>query len=171
MEQIDKFKPSGFFSFELYREGKLIDSWDSLNIVVEQARDYFLDAGLAQGAQLTALYLGIFSGVYTPLATDTAASIAGNSTESLDYTTSGTTRPIWTPDAVASQSIVNGAANAEFTINGTVTMQGAFLTSSSIAANDAGGTEKLIAASKFSAPRDLILNDVLKVQYTINATG
>lgn len=158
----------GIFSMTQLRGGKVIDKWDSKNIVVNQGLNYLLNTGLAAGAAQAAWYTGLFSGNYTPVATDTAATIAANANESAAYTV--TTRPVWTPPAGGStaQEIDNSAAQATFTMNATVTIYGAFLISSDVISGTAG---VLLAASQFSAARSLIANDQLLVTYALSAVS
>lgn len=98
-------------------------------------------------------------------AADTMASHAGW-TEITAYAEAN--RPGFTAGTVASGSVDNSAAKAVFTISGTTTVFGAFLTSN----NTKGGTTgTLYGAGDFSASRALVVNDVLNVQVTISATA
>jgi len=158
----------GKFSMTQLRGGKVIDKWDSKNIVVNQGLNLLLNNALDAVAGQAAWYVGVFSGNYTPVATDTGATIAANSTEFAGY--SVTTRPVWTPQAGGStaQSITNAAAQASFTITAATTLYGAFLASSNVINGTAGD---LMAASQFSAARTLAANDVLLVTYALSAVS
>lgn len=155
----------GVFHFKLIRDGEVIDEWNSENIVVDEGLDYSLDASLANGAQLSNWYVGLFKGNYTPLSTDTAANIASNSTELTEYTAS--TRVTWVPGTVASQSVSNTASVASFTANATVTAYGAFLISDNAKSGTAG---KLFCASRFGAQRDLQNADILQITYQVDSS-
>lgn len=165
MEQKANLGYDGVFHFKQFRDGVLIDEWDSENIVVNEGLDYALDVALANGTQHANFYAGIFKGNYTPLAGDTAANIAANSTEATEYTSAN--RVTWTPGAVASQSVSNSASVASYTINATVTIYGAFLISDNAKSGTAG---TLFCASRFPASRDLVNLDVLQVTYQIDSS-
>lgn len=158
----------GKFQIQHLRNGEVIDEFESENIVVNQGLNYVLNTALDALASQASWYIGIFSGNYVPVATDTAASIATNATESRAYTS--TTRPIWTPPAGGStaQEIDNSASKAAFSMNATATIYGAFLVSSNVISGTAG---VLFAASQFSAPRSVVTNDQLLITYAVSAVS
>jgi hypothetical protein len=160
------FKAGGVFHFKLIRDGKVIDTWDDHNIVVNEGLNYLLAASLGGETQQASWYIGLFSGNYTPVATLTAATVAGNATESILY--DETTRQQWVEPGASNQEITNSASPASFTINDTVTIYGAFLISDSTKGGTAG---KLFAAARFAASRALIAADVLQVTYTVGAAS
>lgn len=163
-------KTGGVFKFEQIRDGKVIDSWEDKNIVVNQGLNYILDAALSNGTALSPWYIGIFKNNYTPVAGDTMSTFpnSGVANESTtDYSESA--RPTWTDAGALSQSITNSASPAIFTFTAsTTTIYGAFLTSSS---TKGGTTGTLLAASKFSTSRTLLVSDVLNVSYTITSSS
>ncbi len=111
------------------KNGKLKWEDEIDNLVVNDGLDYLLDAGLANGTQITVWYVGLTDGApVTTAAGDTMAVHAGWSE---DVTYSDGTRQTWTAGTVASQSVDNSAATADFAMNGTTTIGGAFLTSDS----------------------------------------
>lgn len=142
------------------REGWRVDT----NLVVNEGLNHLLDVVLGGGTQVDPWYIGIFEGNYTPIAGDSASDIAANSTESTAYDEA--TRVEYQPAAAASQSITNSANTADFTINATKTMYGAFIVSAS-AKSAVTGT--LLAASRFSASRSVIATDVLSLIYQFDA--
>lgn len=166
METTGATKVGGVFTIEQIRDGKVIDTWEEKNIVVNEGLNNLLDAYLHGSTQTTAWYIGIFEGNYTPLATDTGANIVANATECTAYTEA--TRPAWVEAAASSQSITNSASKATFTINATKTVYGAFLISTSTKSDTAG---ILFAASKFSASRSVVLDDQLLITYTVAAAS
>ena len=85
----------GRYHGTLIRNGVIIEDWIDKNVVVNQGLNDWLSVYLAAGSQKTTWYLGLFSGNYTPLSTDTAANIASNSSESSAY--SGGVRQTWSP--------------------------------------------------------------------------
>jgi hypothetical protein len=154
----------GVFSNRVKHEG-VWTAWDhSPNIVVNQGLDHFLDVTLSGATQITTWYIAPFEANYTPVAGDTAANIASNSTESAAYTEAN--RQTWVEAGASGQSITNSASTADFSINATKTMYGAFLVSSNVKSGTAG---TLIAASKFAASRAVVNLDTLSITYTLNA--
>jgi len=158
------FRLGGRFKASLYRKGVLIDEWESKNLAVNQGLNDALNAYFNAGGQTTTWYMGIYQGNYVPVATDTAATIAGNSTECSSY--SSATRPQWQQAAPSGQSITNAANRATYTFTGGVTVYGAFLISSSVIGGTAG---VLFAAAQFGASKAVVTSDQLLLTYTINA--
>lgn len=156
----------GVFDYQLKRDGKIIDEWQSKNIVVDEGLDATLDIMFHASTQITTWYIGIFEGNYTPLATDTAANITANSTESTAYDES--VRQTYVEAAASSQSITNSANKATFTINDTKTIYGAFLVSDSTKSGTSG---TLAAASKFSSSRSVVDDDELLITYTLSISS
>lgn len=154
----------GVFTHDLVRGGESLGIESDPNTVVNEGLNHILSIVFNAGTQLTTWYVGIFEGNYTPLATDTAAVITANATESTAY--SETTRPEWIEAAPASQQITNSASKAQFTMNATKTIYGAFLASSSVKSGTAG---VLMAASKFAASRSVVNLDQLLLTYTLSA--
>lgn len=149
----------------LDRHGNVKHDWEySHNIVVNQGLDYFLDVGLSDGTADNTHYIGIFEGDYTPVAGDTAANIATNSTESTAYDEAN--RQTWVEPGVSGQAITNTASKAAFTMNASKTIYGAFLVSSNVKSGTAG---TLIAAGRFASSRAVVSSDVLEVTYELTA--
>jgi hypothetical protein len=94
---------------------------------------------------------------------DTMASHVGW-TENQDY--SETVRQDWLPGAASSQSITNGSA-ATFTINGTATLGGIFVTSSGLKGGTVG---TLWSTANFASDLSVVSSDVVKITYTVNAS-
>ena len=162
-------KVGGKFVCTQLRDGKVIDKWESKNIVVNQGLNYMLNTALDAQAAQSAWYVGIFSGNYTPLATDTAATIAANATESAAYSNS-TTRPAWRLPSGGStaQNLTNSASQATFVMSAAVTIYGALLCSSNVINGTAG---VLMAASQFATARTLASGDNLLVTYSLSAVS
>ena len=156
----------GVYTGQITRAGKVIDEWEYENLVTNEGLNYTLNVALFGATQLSSWYLGIFSGNYTPVATDTAALLPGNATESSAYTSS--TRPAWTPVSATGQSITNSASRAAFTFNGTATIYGSFLVSSAVI----GGTSGVsFSAARFSVPKSVVSADELLLTYTFSASS
>lgn len=154
-------KMSSVYRVECWRAGALIWVEEVPNLVVNAGLDDLLDKYFKGSTYSAAHYVGL-KGTGIVAAGDTMASHAGWS-EIADYDEA--TRPAYTPGTVSGQSVSNTASAAEFTINATVTVDGAFLTTD---ATKSGTTGTLYGAVDFAAPRSVIDNDVLRV--TITAT-
>lgn len=162
----EKIKMGGVFLAEHIRRGELIDAWEFENTVVNQGLNDNLNTYFNAGGQITAWYMGIFQGNYTPVASDTASTIAGNSTECSSYTNA--TRPQWQQSPPSGQAINNSANKATFTFNASVTVYGAFL----ISQNTIGGTAGvLFAAAQFGASKGVSSGDQLLLTYAFAASN
>ena len=156
-----------------YRRGELIH-------FCNQGPNTFTTEGMARilnivfRAQTTesAIYCGIFKSNVTPAVGDTAAAKLGaagtyGECQDADYDSPATNQPEYTIVSTSTASCTNAAAAASFTMAGSITVYGAFL--STIAAKT-GTTGTLFCAKAFTTPRQVIDNDVLAVTYSITAT-
>ena len=155
----------GVFEHEVIRNGKSLGLCYDPNIVVNEGLNSILDIMFHAATQITAWYIGIFEGNYTPVATDTAANITANSTECTAYDEA--TRVAYDEAAASGQSITNAASKATFTCSATKTIYGAFLVSASAKSATTG---TLFSASKFSAARAVVDNDQLLISYVLSAS-
>lgn len=107
------------------------------NLVPDASLNKWLDDSYVTKTPHANFYVGLITGPGAAgvAAGDTAASHAGWS-ENVTY--SNSTRPAWTPGAVSARACSNSGSPAVFNINGTATIGGCFLTSSS---DTAGGTK------------------------------
>jgi len=158
-------KVGGVYKFEHVRDGNVIDTWEESNLVVTEGLNHLLDTTFHSSAQIGTWYIGIFSGNYTPQATDTGANITANSTE-IEAGYDEGTRPEFVEAAAAAGSLTNSASQASYAINTTVTVYGAFLASSSV---KGGTTGTLMSCTRFGTSRSLIDGDTLLVTYTFSA--
>ena len=166
-------KATGKYVVECYdKDGNLKWVEETKNLVVNVGLQYMAGVALTSTAQITSWYLGLYGAASSnnPAAGDTMAS-HGGWTEVTDYSES--TRPAATFAAAtnANPSVVtNSASVAVFSINGTTTVGGAFLTSN----NTKGGTTgTLFSAADFQAPgdRSVINGDTLRVTYTFSLSA
>jgi hypothetical protein len=157
---------SGRYDAQIIRAGEVIDEFSFDNLVVNEGLNSLLGVYMHADTQINAWYMGVFEGNYTPVSSDTAASIASNSTESSAYTSS--TRPSFTPAAASGQSITNSANRATFTFNATKNIYGAFLISS---ATVSGTTGVLFSAARFPALKPVQSGDQLLMTYTFSAAS
>lgn len=151
------------------KEGNLKWVAETDNLVVNVGLQYLAGCGLTSTTQITTWYLGLYGAAAsnTPAATDTLAIHAGW-TEITPY--SGN-RPSVTFAAAtnANPSVVtNSASKAQFTMNATATVGGAFLCSAA-----SGTTGTLFSAADFSSPgdRSVVSGDVLSVTYTFSLSA
>ena len=148
------------------REGVVIDEEEVSNLTVNEGLNALLGIMLGGASQITTWYLGLFTGNYTVVASDAAATIAGNSTEATGYTAGA--RQQWNGGSASSQSITNSASQASFTFNAIQTIYGAFLVSSSVINGTSG---KMFSGAQFGTAKNVVNNDVLLLTYTFNAAS
>lgn len=165
----DGAQAKGVFHFKQFREGKLLDAWDSENIVVDEGLVHYHSSTLRDGVKEANWFVGITKGTHTPVASDIAANYETTADEipSTSYTES--TRQAWSPDAASGTNsvdtkITNAASPATYNITTTVDINGAFLISNNTVN---GTTGVLMAASKFGTVRNAINGDIIQVTYDI----
>ena len=167
-------KATGKFLIECYdKDGKLKWTDESKNLVVNVGLQYMAGTSLdGSTARITSWYLGLYGAASSnnPAAGDTMSSHAGW-TEITDYTEATRPAATFVAATTANPSVVtNSASKAQFTMNATVTVGGAFLTSN----NTKGGTSgTLFSAKDFSSPgdRNVVSGDVVLVTYTFSLAG
>jgi len=136
------------------------------NLMPVEGLNHMLSVTFAGGSQVATWYVGIFEGNYTPLSTDTMATFPGSATESTAYSES--TREAFVESTPASGSTSNSANKAEFTMNASKSIYGAFISSSSVK----GGVSGVLAsAAKFSAKKDVDSGDILRVTASMAMTS
>ncbi len=134
------------------------------NLVVDAGLNDVLDKYFKGSAYTAAWYVGL-KGTGSVAAADTMASHAGWS-EVTAYSES--VRQTLTLGSVASKSVSNSASKAVFSINGTATVAGAFLSTDD---TKGGTTGTLYGAVDFSASRSVINGDTLNVTVTLTAAS
>jgi hypothetical protein len=174
--------PRGRFQVEHWRDGRLIGQYEFPNGITDEGKDQILNTQFDAATQITTWYLGLIDNAnFTGLADgDTYDEIdqAGNGwDEFTDYTDAGngdsaTTRPVWNPDAAASQSISNGTV-VVFDITATGTVEGLFLVGGGTAPENKGdhaaGSTLWATALFDSGDVDVQNGDQLKATYTVTA--
>ena len=167
---IEKVKAGGVFTVQCFdSEGNLKWVEEKHNLVVNVGLKDMNDKYFTGSSYTAAWYIGLYGAAASndPAAGDTMASHAGW-TEVTDY--SEATRPAATFAAATTADpsvITNSASVAVFSINGTTTVGGAFLTSD----NTKGGTAGILfSASDFAAPgdRSVVSGDVINCTYTFS---
>ncbi len=137
------------------------------NLVVNEGLKDMNDKYFSGSTYTAAWYIGLVQGPAsgtTFAAGDTLASHAGW-TEDTAYTGNRKTATFGAATTADPSVISNSASPAQFTMNGTTTIGGAFLTNV-----DTGTSGILFSASDFQAPgdRSVVNGDVLNVTYTFN---
>ncbi len=166
----DKVKAGGVFHVQCHdSQGNLKWEAESHNLVVNVGLQD-MNAKYFTGSSYTATwYLGLYGAASSnnPAAGDTMSSHAGW-TEVVAY--SQATRPqcvFGTPTTADPSVATNSASPAVYSINGTTTVGGAFLTSNN---TKSGTTGTLFSAADFSSPgdRSVVSGDTLTVTYTFS---
>lgn len=156
----------GVFTVEHIRDGVLIDTWTSKNLVCNEGLNHVLNTEFNGTTQVGTWYVGLFEGNYTPVSTVTAATITAASTECTAY--DETVRQTYVEASATAQVTTNSASKATFTMNATKTIYGAFLVSASAKSATTG---VLFAATQFTASKAVVATDQLLVTYTITASS
>lgn len=163
---VEGFGGKGVYHCQHIRHGEVIDEWDAPNLTTYQGLDALLGIMFTSVTQITSWYLGVFSGNYTPVAGDTAATFPASATESSAYTSG--TRPVFTA-VEATRNVTNAASVATFTFNAGVSVYGGFLSSSSTK----GGTGGILfSAAQFTgAPKVMANLDQMLMTYSYDASS
>lgn len=148
---------------EHIRDGKVIGVYDTCNGIVDVGVNSLLDVGFRNQTQISTWYMGLVdnSGFSAFAAADTMGSHSGWN-EFTNYSES--VRQTWSPAAASSRSISNSTA-VEFSIDGSGTVKGIFVTSDD---TKSGTTGTLWATAAFSSNVSVVNGDVLKITYTIS---
>ena len=160
----------GVFHVVCYdKEGNVKWTAESPNLVVNVGLQDMNDKYFSGSSYTAAWYIGLYGAAASnnPAAGDTMSSHAGW-TENTTYSQS--TRPacsFGSSTAADPAVISNSASPAAFSINGTTTIGGAFLTSDN---TKSGTTGILFSASDFQSPGDrtVVSGDTLTVTYTFS---
>ena len=166
----EKVQAGGVFTVQCFdKEGNLKWTEEKHNLVVNVGLQDMNTKYFSGSSYTAAWYIGLYGAgaSNTPAAGDTMLSHIGW-TEVTAY--SQATRPACTfgTATTADPSVItNTASPATFSINGTTTVGGAFLTSN----NTKGGTTGILfSASDFQSPgdRSVVSGDTLTVTYTFS---
>lgn len=136
------------------------------NLVVTAGRNDLLDKYFQGSTYTAAHYVGLTDGTPTFDAADTMSSHAGW-VEVTDY--SEGTREALTLGSVSAGSVDNSASKAQFSINGTATVGGAFVATNSTKGGTSG---TLYGGGAFSGgDKSVTSGDTLNVTVTLTATA
>lgn len=184
MENEAKLKTGFTYNVEHLRRAEMVDD-DSLprktlngveyavlstetvnNLVPTEGLNYMLGASLTGVVQISAWFIALFEGNYTPVAGVTAATFPADATECVAYNEAA--RVSWTPGAISAGSVSNTASKAVFTMNATKTVYGIAQTSVS---TKSAITGTLVSVARFGAAKAVVATDVLNVTSIITATS
>ncbi|MFC4923580.1 hypothetical protein [Delftia deserti] len=146
------------YTLEILRRGQVIDREVVHNLMPEEGRNHGVSVMLKGATQAATWYIGLFEGNYVPVDSDKAATFPTLATECTAYAPA--TRVAFTSGAVAAGTTDNTASRAEFTFTSAKTVYGAFLTS---AQAKGAVTGVLLSAARFTQPKALQVDDVLRV--------
>ena len=139
---------------------------DFHNLVTTAGLNDLLTQYFKGSAYTAAFYVGVTASTPTFAAGDTMSS-HGGWTESSAYSQS--TRPSLTLGTASSGSIDNSASKAQFSINGTATIGGAFIATNS---TKGGTTGTLYGGGAFTeGNRSVVSGDTINVQATLTAAS
>lgn len=160
----------GVFTVQCFdKDGKLKWETSEHNLVVNVGLKDMNDKYFTGSAYTAAWYIGLYGAGATnsPAAGDTMTSHAGW-TEVTAYSQATRPQAVFAAATTADPSLItNSASVAVYSINGTATVGGAFLTSN----NTKGGTTGILfSASDFTSPGDraVVSGDTLNVTYTFS---
>lgn len=155
-----------------YRYGKLIHTQTGRNTFTTEGMARILNIVFRAQTTESAIYVGIFKNNVTPAVGDTASAKLGaagtyGECQDADYDSPATNKPAYTIASTSTASCTNAASAASFTMNASITVYGAFLSS---AAAKTATTGTLFCAKAFSTARAVIADDVLAVTYVLSLT-
>lgn len=165
--------PMGVAATSLYRiecfdrAGRLKWVEEVRNLVVNVGLNDLLDKTFKGSSYTAAHYVGLVDNAsFSAIAAgDTMGSHAGW-LENTDYSNSN--RPTLTLGSVSGGSVDNSASKAAFSINGTATIKGAFVTTN----NTKGGTTGILyGAAAFGSNRAVENGDTLNVTVTLSVAA
>lgn len=152
--------------FECVRGGIVLWERDYFNLVTTAGLNKILDATFSTGLASPTWYVGLVAASPTFAAADTMGS-HGGWTEITAY--AATTRPAFTPGAIAAGSTSNTASKASFVMNASTVVSGAFMTDSD---TKGGTTGTLYAEGAFGGGNEtLAAADVLNITVTLTVTS
>jgi hypothetical protein len=164
--KIGAARPRTLYVVECYdKAGRLKWTERFSNLVMTAGKDKLLDATFKTGLTTPAWYVGLVGAKTTGYAAADTMASHGGWTESTAY--SNANRPTFTAGTISAGSVDNSAAKAVFNVNGSATLNGAFLADN----NTKGGTTgTLYGAGDFAAQRAVESGDTLNVQTTLSIT-
>jgi hypothetical protein len=169
--------PAGYYVTECYdKDGNLKWSDYIKNVVTDQGRNHMLGVEFKSVTQVTAWYIGLISSVKGANSYATVANTDTQASHSNWGQCNGNNAPNYSQTSLRQVTFANAASKAiassnaaVFSITGSGTVKGAFLTSNPNKSNAGVGptTGTLYSAGLFSAGDKVVSNgDTLNVSYT-----
>jgi hypothetical protein len=164
---IEKVKAGGVFTVQCFdKDGNLKWEAEKHNLVVNVGLKEMNEKFFSGSGYTATWYLGLYGAAVSnnPAASDTMASHAGW-TEVTAYSQSTRPQCVFGTATTADPSVISNTSSvAVFSINGTATVGGAFLTNNN---TKGGSTGILFSAGDFQAPgdRSVVDGDTLNVTY------
>ena len=146
------------YRIEHLRGGQVLSCEEVENLMPAEGRNHMLGVTFKSVAPVASWFLGVFENNSYPGDDLKASTVVATLGESLAYIP--TTRPAFTPGAIAAGAVDNMAARAEFTFTEAKRIYGAFMASSPTRGS---GTGVLISAARFAASKDVTAGDTLRV--------
>lgn len=154
------------YRVETIKDGVVVDeSWEH-NIMPQQSVDHI--ASLIRGAgasPISSWYVGLFENNYVPDSSVTAAELQNAVGESQAY--DEIDRQLWSNNYDGIGFIGNTGTPAEFTMNATKTIHGAFLVSN---ATKGGTSGILLSIARFSTAKTVDAGTVLRITAGLTLT-
>lgn len=166
----NKVSAGGVFTVQCFNSDGVL-KWETSkhNLVVNAGLKDMNDKYFSGATYTAAWYIGIYGAAASnnPAASDTMLSHIGW-TEVTAYSQATRPQAVFAAASAADPSVItNTASPAVFTINGTTTVGGAFLTSN----NTKGGTTGILfSAADFQSPgdRNVVNGDTINITYTFS---
>lgn len=146
------------YTVERIVRGVVVEREVTHNLMPVEGINHVLGAALKGGTQVPTWYIGLYSGNYTPLSTDLAATFPSLAGELTTYDEA--TRREWVEGSVVSGALDNLASRAEFTSSADATVYGGFISSNSTKGGTGG---VLLSAVRFSSPKAFNAGEILRV--------
>lgn len=183
---MDLINPRGVFSFEHIRDGKIIQTGSSPNVVTVEGKDYMLDLlfQTISTASYSVWWMGLIDAItdWTAVTEDdiyddlNTAAIGWD--EFQDYTTdpasSTTKRGIWDVGEAAAKQVTSDT-QTQFDITGGGTIKGAFICGGAVGEADlknnhvVGSPKNILFCASELSGGDVVVNnsDTFKMTYTV----
>lgn len=142
----------------LHPDGSVSQAEAIHNLIPDEGVAHMMGVTFKGSAQVATWYIALYEGNYTPVGSITAATFPALATEFTAYTPS--TRVEFVEGSVVGGAVDNSASRAEFTATAAKTVYGGVITSSSPKGSVTG---VLISAVRFTSPKVLQIDDVLRV--------
>lgn len=150
----------GVFSFELVRNGLVIAKFGVKNATVDEGIANLFDVTFGGTTASDPWYIGLINNTPTPTLLTTDVLGTSNWTEFTNYTDD---RKEWV-DAATSSRVKGTTSAAAFSILGTATLYGMFLTNV-----DTGTSGTLFSEGAFSSTIPVVSADTVNASYSIQA--